>query len=89
MTDSSGSIPDAGSRFFDNYLICLNKASIPEKQRRWYVKHAEVFITAQNVRKIKSLSGTEFAQYLEMIGRKNRLSGWQYHQILDAIRNHQ
>ncbi len=62
MSDSSISIPDATSRFFDNYLICLNKASIPEKQIRWYVKRVEEFIRVQNGRKIKFLSGADIAQ---------------------------
>lgn len=78
--------PEAASRFFDNYLKYLIDASVPEKQRRWYVKRVEEFIKAQNGRKIKSLSGTDISQYLEMIGRQNRLSGWQFRQIIDAIR---
>jgi hypothetical protein len=57
MSDSPLSIPDAASRFFDNYLNCLFKASIPEKQRRWYVKRVEEFIKAQNGHKIKALPG--------------------------------
>ena len=38
MSDTSSVVPDSVSRFFDNYLKCLVNASIPEKQRRWYVK---------------------------------------------------
>ena len=86
MSDSPVNVPDAASRFFDNYLKCLNKASIPEKQRRWYVKRVEEFIKAQNGLKIKTLSGNDIAHYFETIGRQNRLSGWQFHQCIDAIR---
>lgn len=77
---------DAESRFFHNYIICLDKASIPDKYRRWYVKRIEQFIKAQKGRKIKSLSGNEISQYFEKIGRQNRLSGWQFYQCIDAIR---
>lgn len=56
MSDSPVSVPDAATRFFDNYLNCQIKAAIPEKQRRWYVKRVEEFIKAQNGRKFKPLT---------------------------------
>lgn len=86
MPDSPLSVPDAASRFFDNYLNCLIKASIPQKKRHWYVKRVEEFIKAQNGRKIKGLSGNDIAHHFEMIGRQNRLAGWQFYQCIDAIR---
>jgi hypothetical protein len=42
------------------------------------VKHVEGFIKAQKGRKIKTLTAAEVNQYLEMIGRQNRLSGRQF-----------
>jgi len=86
MSDSPAIVPDAASRFFDNYLECLRKASIPEKQMRWYVKRVEAFIKAQNGLKIKTLSGDDIARYFETIGRQNRLPCWQFRQSIDAIR---
>lgn len=86
MADSPSNIPDATSRFFDNYLLCLKKTSIPEKQRRWYVKRVEDFIKAQNGHKIKSISVDAITQYFEAIGRQNHLAGWQFGQCVDAIR---
>ena len=85
MSDSSSPVPVAVSRFYDNYLNCLQKASIPEKQRRWYVKRIEAFIKTHSGGKIKSLTGQEVSRYLEMIGRQNRLAGWQFAQCIDAI----
>jgi hypothetical protein len=86
MSDSPLSVPDAASRFFDNYLNCLIKASIPEKQRRWYLKRVEAFIKDQNGWKIKTLTRIDIYRYFEIIGRKNRLNGWQYQQCISAIR---
>lgn len=86
MANSPVVVPDAVSRFFDKYIACLHKASIPEKQRRWYVKRVEDFIKTQNNRKIKSLSARDISQYFDMIGRQNKLTGWQFHQCIDAIR---
>ena len=85
MADSPSNIPDAASRFFDNYLLCPKKASIPEKQRRWYVKRVEDFIKAQNGYKIKSISVDAITQYFEAIGRQNHLTGWQFRQCIHAI----
>lgn len=86
MPDSPGPHADAASRFFDNYLTLLARNKVPEKQRRWYVKHIEAFIKAQNGRKIKALSGPEVGAYLDMLGRQNRLTGWQFAQHIHAIR---
>ncbi|MEW8328175.1 MAG: integron integrase [Candidatus Thiodiazotropha sp.] len=86
MKDASAIVHDPTARFFDNYLKCLINASIPEKQRRWYVKRLEDFIKAQNGHKIKALSVLNIHNYLEMIGRQKQLSGWQFHQCIDAIR---
>jgi len=86
MFDSNPPAPDAIARFYDNYLNCLHKASIPEKQRRWYVKRIEAFIKTHSGRKIKSITDKEVSGYLEMPGRQNRLSGWQFAQCIDAIR---
>jgi len=76
----------AASRFFDNYLKSLARASVPERQRPWYVRRVEEFIKAQNGRKIKSISRRDLDRYLETIGREHRLSGWQFRQCVDAIR---
>ena len=76
---------DSASRFFDNYLICLANASVPEKQRRWYVRRVEEFIKAQNGRKIKSLQPNDIERYLDGIGRQARLEGWQFRQCVHAL----
>lgn len=86
MPDSPCPDPAAVSRFFSNYLICLDKQSIPEKQRRWYVKRIEEFIKAHSGQKIKSLSPESIHQYLNVLSRQKRLSGWQFAQCIDAIR---
>ena len=68
MSDSFPSVPDAVARFFDNYLICLDKASVPEKQRRWTIKRVEGFIKAHSGRKIKSLTGLEAKPGIKCVG---------------------
>ena len=43
--------PGAASRFFENLLSSLAKASVPERQRRSYVKRIEELIKAHQGRK--------------------------------------
>jgi hypothetical protein len=86
MSDFPRVGPSAASRFFENLLSCLAKASVPERQRRWYVKRIEEFIKAHEGRKVKSLSGSDIQRYFELIGRQDRLAGWQFRQCVDAIR---
>ena len=56
MSEFHDSSPDGVARLFNNYLTCLDKRSVPDRQRRWYVRRIEEFIKAQNGRKIKRLS---------------------------------
>lgn len=86
MSEFPGNGDPEVSRFYDNYLKFLDKASIPQNQRRWYVKHIEGFIEAQRGRGIWTLSAAEFNQYLEMLGRQERLTDWQFRQKIHAIR---
>jgi len=86
MTDSPLPRSDAASRFFDNYLAALHRLHVPEKQQRWYVKHVEDFIKAQNGRRIKTFSGPEMGAYLDVPSRRPGLRGWQFGQRVGAIR---
>jgi len=65
-------IPFEGRRcgaVFPQVSFLLEKHSIPEEHRRWYVRRLEAFIEAQKGHKIKSLSGADIDRYLETIGR--------------------
>ncbi len=73
MSDVSACSPDVVSRFFRKYLSCLAKAGVPEKRRRWYVKHIEYFIRAQNGRRIKTLTADDINHYFDVPGRQNQL----------------
>ncbi len=73
MADSPVPVPDTASRFFSNRLSCLDKASVPEKQRRWYVKGVEGFINAQNGRRIKHLTAGDLNRDFEMLIAERQL----------------
>ena len=43
---------------------------MPERQRRWYVRHVENFIKAQNGRKIKNPAAITLQGYTEALRRE-------------------
>jgi SHS2 domain-containing protein len=67
-------------------LRLLEKHGIRKRQRRWYVKHVDTFIKAQNGHRIKSLSGADRTPCLDMTVRESRLAGWQFSQCITALR---
>ena len=65
MSDHPVGQSNTTSRFFTNYLKYQTKHSIPEQQRRWYIKHTETLIKAQNGNKIKPLSAADITRILK------------------------
>lgn len=86
MHNTPDKTTDAVSVFYTNYINCLVKSGVPKKSLRWYVRHVEAFIKAQNGRKIKTLSADDLVQYFDVLGRQTWIQGWQYLQRVDAIR---
>ena len=60
---------DSISRFWEKYLSKTVPYQVPERARRWCVRHAQNFINAQSGRKLSSLSGQVVRDYLDVIGR--------------------
>jgi len=85
MPEDRAGVPNAASRFFSNYLKCLVKSEVKEKYRQYYVRHIEWFIKAQEGHPVKALCASDINNYLETIGRKKNIKGWQFRQCIDAI----
>ena len=65
---------DAVSRFRDKCILKTTSYNVPERARRWYIRHAEVFIKAQ--------SGVVSLRSLRMIlsaisKRKTEVNNWR------------
>jgi len=75
------------ARFWTKYLAQLEKAGIREDKRRWYVLRAERFLEQIRPRRLAELSAQDVADHLAEVGRETSLRGWQFEQIVDAIRN--
>ncbi len=72
---------DAASRFRDKYILKTNAYNVPEGARRWYVRHAEVFIKVQSGRRLSTLTADDIERYLKDKGRSEKLTDWQFRQI--------
>ncbi len=77
---------DAASRFWDKYILKTASYNVPERARRWYVRHAEVFIKAHSGRRLATLTADDMERYLKEKGRSEKLTDWQFRQMVDALR---
>ena len=67
---------DAASRFWGKYILKTTPYNVPERARRWLVRHAEVFIKAQSGRRLTTLTADDMERYLkEKAEVKNWLTG--------------
>ena len=67
---------DAASRFRDKYILKTTSYNVPERTRRWYVRHVEVFIKAQFGRRLTTLTADDMERYLKEKGRSEKLADW-------------
>jgi len=77
---------DAAPRFRDKYILKTISYNVPEGARRWYVRHTGVFIKAQSGRRLSTLTADDIEHYLKGKGGSEKLAGWQFRQMVDALR---
>ena len=77
---------DSVSRFWDKYISKTKVYKVPERARQWYVRRVEAFINAHAGRKLAALSGDDVRDYLDVIGRNERIEDWQFKQSIEALR---
>jgi hypothetical protein len=70
-------ITDSVSRFWDKYINKTVSYGVPERARRYYVRHVEMFIKANSNTRLSAMTERDITQYFEMIGRKRDIVGWQ------------
>ncbi len=71
---------------WDKYIAKAVGYGVPERARRWYVRHVEGFIKAHSERRLATLSADDVVKYLKEKDRSRNLVGWQFRQIVDALR---
>ena len=76
---------DKISRFWDKYIEKTISYRVPEKARRWYVRHVETFIEAHSDRRLAHITALDVRRYLDGIGRNERIEDWQFSQLVHAL----
>jgi len=62
---------DQIARFWDKYIIKLIHYNVPERSRRWYVKHAEDYIKAHSDLPLKQHTELNLTNYLNTLNHGN------------------
>jgi len=73
-------------RFWHNYLSILEKSNIPKSAKKWYRKHAQMYIEAHADIRLSAHSPSTVDKYLNAKGRQIDIAEWQFRQIADALR---
>lgn len=76
----------AVERFWHNYLSILEKHAIPQRSRKWYRRHVELYIAAHGGVRLAQHLPAHVDKYLTAKGRLSTLEEWRFRQIADALR---
>jgi len=74
------------SRFWDNYIEKAKSYRLKPTTIRWHVLHAEAYIKAHAGRRLATHSPDDMDAYLNAKGRNGHLKGWQFGQVVQALR---
>ena len=89
----------ATDRFWDRFIERITKQGVKQSQARWYVFRAEQYIKAFPGKRLAAHTVEDINGYLESLGRPNesdkpgkaaerdRITDWQFAQIVDALQN--
>jgi integrase len=77
---------DSVARFWDNYICKTKACKVPAISVRWYVQRAEEYIKAHSSLRLAQHSPAQVESYLQVLGRKERVSDWQFKQAVEALR---
>ncbi len=70
---------------WDRYLELLETHRVPANQRQWYLRRAESFVDAVRPIRMGEVSAEQVAEFFLRQGREQRLSEWQFRQMVDAV----
>jgi integron integrase len=78
---------DAIGRFWDRYIERLQQQGVKENALRWYVIRSEQYIRAYPDKKLADHTPEDVTAYLMALGRHERITDWQFGQVVDALRH--
>ncbi len=71
--------------FWNNYSLFLVKQGTSKKYVTWYILRTKQYIAAYPEIPVREHQPEQVEQYLNHVGREQRLKDWQFVQIVDAI----
>jgi len=77
---------DSTQRFWDNYIDKTKCYGVSANAARWYVKQVEVYIKTHSSLRLAQHTDKEMEEYLQDLGRNNRIDDWQFKQAVDALK---
>ncbi len=77
---------DSVSRFWDKYIEKTDSYHLDEVVVRWYVVRVEEYIAAHRSLRLGLHTSDDLCAYLNVIGSKGGLKGWQFRQVVWALR---
>jgi integron integrase len=85
--DSGGNpIAHRVEQFWIRYIDVLKLFRIPERSLPWYRRNVQEFIDAHPETRLQAHTPETIEQWLQHIGRSERLTDWQFRQKVDALR---
>ena len=77
---------DSIARFWDKYIEKTKLYGVKNASAKWYVKHAEGYIKANEHLRLSLHRPDDVRHYLAEIGGKGYLKDWQFKQLVYALR---
>lgn len=74
------------ARFWDKYIVKTKAYGVKPKATRWYVRHAEAYIAHWPDIRLSQHSASRLERYLSEKYDSHRLQGWQFRQIVLALK---
>ncbi len=73
-------------RFWHNYLSILENSAIPQRSKKWYRRHVEMYIAAHKETNLAQHLPSHVDKYLTAKGRLSDLEEWRFRQsVLDSV----
>jgi len=74
------------SQFWDKYIYKTTRYNIKPAVARWYVRHAEDYIKAQENPRLSEHTAFQIETYIKDKGRNSQLEDWQFKQMIVALK---
>jgi len=68
-----------------DFVDLARRNGVPERALRWYVLRLEHYLRAHPDKPLRRHEAADVREYLEGLGRRGRLQGWQFRQAVHAL----